>query len=47
MLKNATMPLGVVEGTRSSAAERMITYSTVLRQPQSKDATCFWRADRC
>jgi len=25
MLKNATMPFGVVAGTRSSAAERMIT----------------------
>jgi hypothetical protein len=27
-LKKATTPLGVVEGTRSSAAERMITYRT-------------------
>lgn len=28
MLKNATSPFGVVAGTRSSAADRMITYST-------------------
>ena len=28
ILKKATNPFGVVAGTRSSAADRMITYST-------------------
>ena len=31
MLQNAIMPLGVDGGTRSSAAERIITYNTVIQ----------------
>jgi hypothetical protein len=33
MLKNATTPLGVDADTRSSAADRMITYRTAIDQP--------------
>lgn len=40
MLKNATSPLGVDAGTRSSAAERMMTYRMLFRTPKRKnDAT--------
>jgi hypothetical protein len=35
MLKNATKPFGVVDGTRSSAADRMMTYKTD-RQPAAR-----------
>jgi hypothetical protein len=35
MLKNATTPLGVDADTRSSAADRMITYRTTIDQPVS------------
>lgn len=35
MLQNAIIPLGVEGGTRSRAAERMITYSTANSQIQS------------